>query len=50
MDARGKQLEDEYNKNFVDAQRALPVRDYQPVCQDKIVEIRECYKKLKIYT
>jgi len=43
MDARGKQLEDEYNKNFVDAQRALPVRDYQPVCQDKIVEIRECY-------
>ena len=47
IDENTKKVQESYNQAFVEQQANVSIREYSPVCQDKIVEIRECYASNK---
>lgn len=42
-EANNKQVQETYNQAFVEQEAKVALREYSPVCQDKVFEIRECY-------
>ena len=47
IDENTKTVQESYNQAFIDQQANVSIREYSPICQDKIVEIRECYSNNK---
>jgi hypothetical protein len=43
IEANNKQVQESYNQAFVEQDAKFVLREYSPVCQDKVFEIRECY-------
>jgi len=46
-DENAKTVSAAYNQAFVEQQANIAVKEYSPVCQDRVLEIRECYASNK---